>query len=477
MASAIPENRARFSLAEIVAATSGELRGPSDAIVEGVVSDTRAALDGKLFVALPGDRFDGHDFVSAALRGGARALLVERDVGDVKAPVIRVESSYRALGQLALMHRRRWNGKLVAVAGSAGKTTTRACVGALLEALLPGSVHQVAGNLNNRVGVPFVLLGLDNHHRLAVIEIGTNAPGEVAELTLLAEPDVAVLTLIGLEHTEGLGSIDAIEVEETALFRGLANTATAIGNVDDERVRRNLESVASARRIGYGFDARAEYRVLERSVTERFGSRLTIRRPGARDLSFETPLVGRAGAYAWAAALAVGETCVGCPVEPRELEDALAKLGSGEPGRLTPLRLENGMIVLDDSYNANPASLTSSVSAAAEMARAAGRRLVLVLGEMRELGDDSPRLHREAGEQLLGCGAELVIGLAGDARWLVEPLLTGGVSGAFAEDVESAQRLLSERARSSDVVLVKASRGVRAERIVEGLKAAAGRSA
>ncbi len=478
MASAIPENQAPFTLGEIVEATHGELVGGSpETRVEGVASDTRAMLEGKLFVALPGDRFDGHAFVSAALRSGARALLVERDVGDVRAPVIRVASTYRALAELAAAHRRRWRGKLAAVAGSAGKTTTRAAIGAVLEAMQPGAVHQVAGNLNNRVGVPFVLLGLRPEQRVAVIEIGTNAPGEVAELTAIATPDVAVLTLIGLEHTEGLGSIDAIEVEEGAIFAGLARSATAIGNVDDERVRRNLAGAPCVRRIGFGFGDSADYRVVDRSASGAFGSRVTLRRPSGSELQFETALVGCAGVYALSAAVAAAEACVGRPIEAREMARALELLGGGEPGRLTPIELPNGMIVLDDSYNANPASLESSVAAAAEIARTNARRLVLVLGEMRELGDDSPRLHREAGNKLIDCGAAFVIGLAGDARWLIEPLVSAGIAGEFAEDVEVAQRLLLERTTSSDVVLIKASRGVRAERIVEGLKAAAGRSA
>lgn len=478
MASAIPENQAPFTLGEVRDITQGELVGDvAEARVEGVASDTRASLAGKLFVALPGDRYDGHAFVSAALRSGARALLVERDVGDVKAPVVRVKSTYRALGALAAAHRRRWRGKLVAVAGSAGKTTTRAAVGALLEALSPRAVHQVAGNLNNRVGVPFVLLGLRPEHRLAVIEIGTNATGEVTELTSLAAPDVAVLTLIGLEHTEGLGSIDAIEVEEAAIFSGLSPEAVAIGNADDERVRRNLAKASSLRRFGFGFDEGADYRVVERSVRGVSGARVVVRRPSGEHISFETTLLGRAGAYALAAALAAAEACVGRAVEPREMSRALDVLGGGEPGRLTPVELPNGMIVLDDSYNANPASLESSVTAAAEIARASGRRLVLVLGEMRELGDDSPRMHREAGQKLLGCGAALVIGLAGDARWLIEPLLGAGIAAEFAEDVEVAARLLRERTESSDVVLVKASRGVRAERIVQSLQRSAGGNA
>ncbi|MGC4092306.1 MAG: UDP-N-acetylmuramoyl-tripeptide--D-alanyl-D-alanine ligase [Polyangiaceae bacterium] len=469
MASAIPDNRAHFSLGEILEATSGTASGSFDS-VDGVVTDTRASLEGKLFVALPGERYDGHAFVGAALRGGARALLVERDVGDVKAPVIRVESTYRALGQLARAHRRRWGGKLVAVAGSAGKTTTKACIGAVLEAALPGAVHQVAGNLNNRVGVPFVLFGLSSQHRLAVIEIGTNAPGEVAELTAIAEPDVGVLTLIGLEHTEGLGSIDSIEVEESALFDGLSSAACAIGNGDDPRVRRNLERASSARKLTFGFDEPVDYRVLDRKLSSNGGSKVVIRRPHGPPLELEVSLIGRAGAYAVAAAAAAAEACTGEALSAATFSRGLERLGAGEPGRLNLIRVENGPVVLDDTYNANPASLVSSVAAAAEIARAEGRRLLLVLGEMRELGDDSPRLHREAGEQLLGVEAELVLGVAGDARWLVEPLARAGLPAEFVEDVDAGLQLLATRLTGEDVVLVKASRGVRAERIVEGLK-------
>ena len=180
-------------------------------------------------MALSGEHFDGHRFAGEAERAGARALLVRRG-SDVRAgvPVVEVDDTLAALGALARLHRKRWGGVLVAVAGSACKTTTRSAVAAALEAVLPGAVHAVAGNLNNRVGVPMVLFGLCPEHGAAVVEIGTNATGEVRELVQVAAPNIGVLTLIDVEHSEGLGSLDEIEEEEGALLRSLPKTGVAI---------------------------------------------------------------------------------------------------------------------------------------------------------------------------------------------------------------------------------------------------------
>jgi UDP-N-acetylmuramoyl-tripeptide--D-alanyl-D-alanine ligase len=476
MASAIPENHARFSLLEVATLTGGTLFGAGDHSVEGVVTDSRANAARKLFVALPGERYDGHGFVTGALRAGAAALLVERDVGEPGVPVVKVDSTYVALAKLAQAHRRRWSGRLVAVAGSAGKTTTRSAISAALEAVAPGSVHSVPGNLNNRVGVPLVLLCLQARHRYAVIEIGTNAPGEVAELTLVAEPDVAVLTLIGLEHTEGLGSLSAIEAEEGSVFAGLAPEAIAIGNTDDARVARQLAGAKAQRRLGYGFAEGADYRVIERTQSELGASRVVVARPNGAPLTLDCALLGHAGAYAMAAAIAAAEACSGQALAPAALASALSRVGVGEPGRLTPIALADRILLIDDSYNSNPASLPSSVAAAAELANMRGARLVLVLGEMRELGDESPRLHRESGQGIARVGASLVIGVGGDARWLLEPFGQAGVGTYFAPDAEAALRKLESELRAGDVVLVKASRGVRAERIVQALVASRGRA-
>jgi UDP-N-acetylmuramoyl-tripeptide--D-alanyl-D-alanine ligase len=215
MESALPENQARFTLGELARATGGTLAGPGGAEREvvGVSTDSRASLGGKLFVALKGERFDGHSFAEGAAKAGAAAILVENDVGALPIPALRVPSTLGALGAIAGLHRSRFPGRLIAVGGSAGKTTTRSAVGAVLELCAPGRVHQTSGNLNNLIGVPLVLLGLTPEQRYAVVELGTNAPGEVAALTAMAKPDAGLLTLIGLEHTEGLGDLDGVERE------------------------------------------------------------------------------------------------------------------------------------------------------------------------------------------------------------------------------------------------------------------------
>jgi UDP-N-acetylmuramoyl-tripeptide--D-alanyl-D-alanine ligase len=468
MAGALPANQARFTLGELAVITGGTLAGHASAEsrVVGIQTDSRAALGGKLFVALSGERFDGHGFVSAAVTGGAAAVLVERDVGTAGVPALRVQSTLRALGAIAHAHRRRSRARVVGIAGSAGKTTTRSAVGALLELVAPGTVHQTQGNLNNLVGVPLVLLGLLPEHRYAVVEIGTNLPGEVATLADLAAPDLGVLTLIGVEHSEGLGDLDGIEREEGALFARLSPSGTAIGNVDDERVRRLLAGAPVARRIGYGLATDADLRC---SARQGMGvGRQRVRLEGfARTLELELSLLGEAGAYAAMAAVSVVHA-LGLEL-PGAAPIAAALSAAGEPGRLEAHELADGTVVLDDAYNANPASALSSLRTAREVARDRHARLVLVLGEMRELGEISAREHARLGEAIASSGAAELIAVSGDARLYLEKAESGGVACVFAADAETALPLLKARVRPGDVVLVKASRGVRAERIVEGL--------
>lgn len=474
MATPIPENRARFSVDEIVEITDGALVSGGVGDVEGVTSDSRADVAGKLFVALSGERFDGHDFAAQAAERGAAALVVEREV-DVssESAVIRVDSSLDALAALAQHHRVRWGGTLVAVAGSAGKTTTKSAIAALLEHLLPGAVHAVRGNLNNRVGVPMVLLGLLPEHRVAIVEIGTNALGEVDALARTARPDVGVLTLIALEHSEGLGDLASIEAEEGALFAALGADAVAVGNADDERVARRLAASRARTRIGYGKSADATYRLVDRRPIGFDGADLDIAR-GGRTLQVRSALFGEAGAYATLAALAVSDVVTKTPVAADVVSKVLGESAVAETGRLRPIALPDGSIVLDDTYNANPASVLSSAQAAAEAARARGAQLVLVIGEMRELGAQSQSAHADVGARLGATGAKLLVALGGDARHMVEPARRAGLTTAFADDAPEALALVRRRLEPGDVVLVKASRGVRAERVVEGLTGGGG---
>lgn len=476
MASLIPQNAAEFSLAQVATLCDGTLRGP-DAPCVGVTTDTRADLRGQLFVALRGERFDGHDFAAQALERGAAGVMVERELPEL-AGSVQVKSTLIALGALAAAHRRRWAKRIVGIAGSAGKTTTRSAITALLAALYPEAVHFAAGNLNNLIGVPMVLLGLKPEHSIGVVEIGTNAPGEVRALSTLAAPDLAVLTLIGLEHTEGLGDLDGIEREEGQIWSGLGREGLAIANADDARVQRTLQAYAPIRALSYGYADGANYRLSSRTPNALGGSALQIARrtPYAEDaIQLDTPLLGEAGAYATLAALAVGEWLGQTALEPAFVSAALA--AAGEPGRLSPIVLGDGTVVLDDSYNSNPASVKSSLATAREIADARGARLVLVMGEMRELGALAAEQHREVGGVIAESGAALLLALAGDARRFVDPARSAGIDAHFAESSEQGLKLLLSRLQPKDVVLVKASRGVRAERLVRGLCDAKGHAA
>ncbi|HTQ07319.1 MAG TPA: UDP-N-acetylmuramoyl-tripeptide--D-alanyl-D-alanine ligase [Polyangiaceae bacterium] len=468
MASGLPQNQARFTLGEVAQATGGALVASADAslVVTGVQTDSREALAGKLFVALGGERFDGHAFAKQAVANGAAAVVAERDVGDVGVPVVRVASTLGALGALAGAHRRRFATQVVGVAGSAGKTTTRSAVGALLELVAPGAVHQTRGNLNNAIGVPLVLLGLAARHRFAVVEIGTNVTGEVAMLTALAAPDAGVLTLVGVEHSEGLGDLDAIEREEGALFAGVRSGGTAIGNADDPRVARQLARFSSLRRVRYGFGAGADVRCVSRAAAGVGRQRVTLQ--GVKgELELELGLLGEAGAYAALAAVAVAEALGVELPDGERLSRALS--AAGEPGRLEAHELADGTVVLDDAYNANPASAVASLRTAGEVAHDRNARLVLVFGEMRELGALSASEHARLGEAIATSGAAELIAVSGDARFYVDPAAKAGVTSVFTADAEAALAAARARVRPGDVVLVKASRGVRAERVVAGL--------
>ena len=412
MATPIPGNTARFTLSEIAIASGGKLRAQNEGSVRGVVTDSRADVTGALFVALPGEHFDGHDFALDVARRGAAAVMVERELPlPPEVPQVLVASTIDALGALARLHRRRWGGRIVAVAGSAGKTTTKSAIFALCRALWSERVYAAPGNLNNRIGVPMVLLGLGPEHRVAVVEVGTNQTGEVRELSHICEPDVALLTLIGLEHAEGLGDLDAIEAEEGALFSALREGGAAIANGDDFRAQRRLDACCAATRVSYGTEPAADYRVIERRSRNTGGATLVIERSAARGggrMTVETSLLGLAGALSSVAALATAEVLAAAALEPATVTKALGERLIGEAGRLVPIELEGRVLVLDDSYNVNPPSLRSSLAAARELATERG--VAALAGARRDararraVRSGAPRARRRAGTKRR-CGA------------------------------------------------------------------------
>lgn len=472
MATPIPVNRASFTTASIVAATGASIdAGPRDACV-GVVTDSRADVRGKLFVSLSGERFDAHRFVPDVLDRGAWGVLVEREVPGADAKrVFRVESTLHALGELARVHRQRWGGRLVTVGGSAGKTTTRSATATLLEWVRPGEVHGTVGNLNNLIGVPMTLLGLEPQHAVAVVEVGTNQRGEVGRLAAICNADVAVLTCIGLEHTQGLGDLDGVEAEEADLFSNMRASGCAIGNLDDPRVRRLLAK-CEAQGIAvssYGQSRDATHRILSRQCLDLERSCVRILRNlgnATDEISLTSRLLGLPGALASAAALAVHDAVFGPVRGSTEFEHALDR-DVGEDSRLKIIERSDRALFIDDCYNANPASMRSSIAVAKELAHARQARLCLVLGDMLELGDLSRREHEALADELVG--AAQIVAVGSEVSPLVARSIERGFSIAQFPSSTEAAGYVREQTRAGDVWLIKGSRGVRLERVVDAV--------
>jgi UDP-N-acetylmuramoyl-tripeptide--D-alanyl-D-alanine ligase len=474
VATPIPRNSARFTLSELAEAMGGHLAheeaGPD--VVAGVTTDSRAVEPGALFVALRGESLDGHAFVASAGAAGARAVLVERGAsfGDAgAAAVIEVDDTLVAWGALAKLHLERWRRgdaarRVVAITGSAGKTTTKELAAALLAEV--GPTHYTAGNLNNRVGVPAVVLGLDDQ-RYAVLEMGMSLQGELDAIAGFARPDVSVVVNVGVAHAEGVGGREGVMHEKGAVYRALGATGIAVVNADDPFVVRAAELAGAANRVTFGRAEGADYRLVDRAGMPDGGSRLEVVAKG-RKLTVELPLPGEAAALDFVAALAAGEAASGAVLGREAVQRALGRVRV--EGRGSLLRLGD-VVVIDDTYNANPASMRAGLATLAEIAESVkAARRVAILGEMKELGRLAEEEHRALGDAVADASVELLVGCGGLVTLALERARLRGVTVVDAPDAPTAALEAVRLVRPGDVVLVKASRGVRAERVVEALR-------
>jgi UDP-N-acetylmuramoyl-tripeptide--D-alanyl-D-alanine ligase len=475
VATEVPDNQASFGVPELALLLGApvDLDRFASTTVHGVGSDSRRVQRGQLFVALRGERFDGHDHARAASEAGASAVVSERPVDLLDGCVeLRVPSTLDALATLARAHRIRWarrsGGAIVGITGSAGKTTTRHAVAALM-ASLGRKVHSSAGNLNNAVGAPMSLLGLGPEHDLGVIEMGMNSPGEIAHLSRTVRPDLGIVTLVAHAHTEGVGSIAGVLREKSDLLAHLPEGGVAIVNVDSPLTRAAMIRASSRRVVSYGAAEDADVRLLERTALPSLKSRLRLawRHAGAAgELEAEVALLGAAGALACLAAVAVALSVEGPSVAPK-LSEALAAIPPNERGRLSPRLLADGTLLIDDAYNANPASMCSSIAAASELAASTGRRLVLALGSMLELGADSDALHAVVGEAAARAAPAELLVVGAEARGIARSF--GGRARVF-DDVAAAGPAFMEIVEPGDLVLIKASNSIGLGRLAELLK-------
>lgn len=463
MATPIPTNRAALRREEVLTATRGTARGPDWETVCGVITDSRAVEPGNLFVALRGDRFDANTFAQQAAESGATAVVVERGTPlppDVSA--IEVDDTLVALGDLARAHRDAWRGQVIGITGSVGKTTTRALVTSALRSA-GRRVLATSGNLNNRIGVPMTLFQLDDTVDTAVVEMGTNEPGEIARLAEIARPDAAIVTRASLAHTEGLGSIEAVADEKVSLLHALPADGLAVAYGDDPPIKKRASIVPVARKLFYGRDASNDVRVLDWLVSAKgTQTRLQVR---GQDVELEMGLIGEGAVLNAAGTLALAFG-LGLP-----LEEAARGIVEVEPvaGRMQPLSGLGDRLIIDDSYNANPASMEIAISTARTIAEQRGTPFVVVLGDMKELGEQSEQAHRQVGELVGDTDAFLFIGCGDEMHVAVDVANARGIDTLWFEDASECGEI-ADRLPLRAVVLVKGSRSMEMERVIAPLR-------
>ena len=429
----------------------------------GCSIDSRTVAAGELFFAVRGERHDGHDFVATAIERGAVAAVVSRarvatlpDVA-LAVPLLITEDPLIALQALAAHVRRQWGKRVIAVTGSAGKTTTKEAIAAAVGAKY--NVFKSQGNMNNSFGLPLQLLRLEPEHEFAVVEMGMNHPGEIAALARIAAPDWGLVTNVGTAHienfTDGQAGIARAKFE---LVDALPDNGAIFLNCDDLYVSQFGRDF-HGRAVYFGSGPLANPQLLD--VTEDMTGLHVRYLAGEREGQLTLNLLGAHNAMNVLAGLAVA---LEAGVELDAAVAALETLTAGDK-RGEVVQIE-GATILNDCYNSNPEALRSMIRTLA--ARPAKRR-ILVAGEMLEMGEHGPALHTEAGRAAAEAGLDLVVGVQGNAEHLAAAASRGGVAALFLPDAEAAGRWLKQNLRKGDVVLVKGSRGVHLERAIETL--------
>jgi UDP-N-acetylmuramoyl-tripeptide--D-alanyl-D-alanine ligase len=445
----------KFSLRAVADALGVGQPANPDAMVTGWSVDSRTLQPGDLFFALRGPVNDGHAHVAEVFEKGAVAAVVEEDVGGGR--LLRVDDTLRALQQLAGWGRREWRGDVVAVTGSAGKTTTKDVIAEMLATEMATAKNQ--GNLNNHVGLPLSLLRLDETARVAVLEMGMNHAGEIRELAAIARPDVGVVTNVGYAHIENFESIENIAAAKRELVEALGERGTAVLNADDERVAA-FAAAHHGRTVLFGQSPDAQVRAEDVEYARGDGS------PGVRfrvgTTRFESALTGRHSVSNLLAGIAVAGV-YGVP--PDRLKEKVQEL---TPGKMRGERLQHdGVLIFNDCYNSNP----DAARAMLEVVRdTPARRRIAVLGEMLELGRWAEPLHRDVGDYAAVCGFDVLVGIRGAACFMVDAVKRAGLTADaafFFDDPQEAGRLVRRIAQPGDVILFKGSRGVHVERALE----------
>ncbi len=430
------------------------------AIAQAYSIDSRTILPGELFFAVKGERLDGHDFVQQALEKGAVAAVVRKDQlarYPVKARLLAVDDTLVALQTLGAAVRRLWGKPLIGVTGSTGKTTTKEAIAHVLSSRF--RVLKSEGNFNNQFGLPLMLLKIEPEHEAAVIEMGMSHRGEIAALAKIAQPEIGVVTNVAPVHLEFFKSVAEIARAKYELIEALPAGGTAILNADDEYVCQFGRDF-HGKVVLYGRHSTADLRAENIEPRGASGSAFDVVAGGCREKA-TLPLVGMHNVYNALAAVAVG---IDRGLSPLEAVRALATLAPADK-RGAVLQLGN-ITIINDCYNSNPKALDAMVDTLAAMP---AKRRIVVAGEMLELGPSGEELHRRSGRHMVEKGIDILVGVRGLAQPMVDAASRAGMKAEFVPTPEEAGEWLMREARDGDVVLLKASRGVKLERALEAV--------
>lgn len=452
---------------EAVDTMKGAPVGPARLSVFPPVSiDSRTIMPGDAFFAIKGPNFDGHRFLDYAIEKGASAAVISDSAGisagSCQVPIVQVEDTSIALQRLSRLVRTKWGGKIIAVTGSMGKTTTRNFTASILRQAF--NVHETSGNLNNEFGVPLTLLNLDPKHDLAVLELGMNHAGEIRRLSEISLPDIGLITNIAPVHLEFFASLREIAEAKAELLEFLPENGHFFLNGDDPELTRLSDRFAGGQtRFGFGQDSQVQ--IMEAQIMDICKMKITIR-GRVSEYSGIISSVGKPGAYNAGAAVAVAEYL---GVEPDKIHLGLSGL---HPPNMRGQVTELGAITLwNDTYNANPRAVEFLLDIIRQLSKFS--RKIIVLGDMLELGSNTEKFHREIGEKAAGADLDVIITVGPASRVVRDSAVNSGFSAKsvhWFEDAEEAARFLSKLVEPGDLVAIKGSRGLKLEKIVHYLQ-------
>lgn len=447
----------KLSLAEIVQVTGAETNSDAEIFFDDIITDSRKITSGGLFIAIKGENFNGEDFAEDALKKGAAAVLVSKTAQNISGGVVlKVDDTLTAYRQIAGAWRNRFDIPVVAITGSNGKTTTKDLTAAALNEI--GHVQKTSANFNNEVGVPMTLLGLNENHRAAVVEIGMRGLGQIETLAKVVRPTIGIVTNVSETHIELLGSIENIARAKGELVEAIQSGGTIILNADNIHTAgmKNLAG-ADVNVVTYGLDNPADV-TAKNILIGRMSTEFTLTY-GGKDFDFEIPMLGRHNVSNALGAIAAGLT-VGLTIE--EIQRGISSLTT------TKMRFEvirrDGLTIINDAYNASPASMRVAIRTASEVY--VGRRIA-VLGDMLELGDISEVVHREIGAELVENKFDTLITLGELGKFIAAGARDAGLKNVYTFDThEDAAKKILEIVRDGDTILFKASHVMHMEKII-----------